>query len=111
MSKVKRGTAGELIVKAKALLNGFNVFENSNEDSKSDLILEKENRLYRVQVKLINPQGQLPVRKLTHSKTAHKQYHYTPQDVEYFAAVDLVTFDVYMVPIQIVNKYTSCITA
>lgn len=111
MSKVKRGTAGELIVKAQSLLQGFNVFENTNEDSKIDLILEKDFLLYRIQVKIVNPQGQLPVRKLTHSKTRHKQHLYTKDEIDYFAGVDLKTFDIYMVPMSHAKSFTSVLTA
>lgn len=110
MSKVKRGTAAEYLVKAHALLEHFNVFSEGNQDSKCDLILEKSGKLYRVQVKIVDPQGKLPTRKLTHSKTQHKQSWYTKADIDYFAAVDLVTFDVYMFPVTFTQNFSSSIS-
>lgn len=110
MSKVKRGTAAEYLVKAHALLEYFNVFSEDNQDSKCDLILEKSGKLYRVQVKIVDPQGKLPTRKLTHSKTKHKQSWYTKADIDYFAAVDLVTFDVYMFPVTFTQNFSSSVS-
>ena len=110
MSKVKRGTAAEYLVKAHALLEFFNVYSEDNQDSKCDLILEKGGQLFRVQVKIVNPQGNLPTRKLTHSKTQHKQSWYTKADIDYFAAVDLVTFDIYMFPVTFTQNFSSSIS-
>jgi hypothetical protein len=110
MSKVKRGTAGEYIVKAKALLAGFNVYCEGNQDSKVDFILEKNHLLYRIQVKIINPQGNLPVRKLTHSKTNHTQSWYSKKEIDYLCGVDLATFDVYLFPLSLTEKFTGQIS-
>ena len=104
MSKVKKGLAGEHIVKAKFLLNGYNIYQEVNYDSKCDLIVEKNNCYFRIQIKTLDDQGKLNFRKLTHSKNAHKQYHYSSKDVDFFVGVDVNTFDIYTIPINEINR-------
>lgn len=104
MSKVKKGLAAEHIVKAKFLLEGFNVYEEVNYDSKCDLIVETNNQCYRLQIKVTNSNNELTFRKLTHSKTQHKQHHYSCLDVDYFVGVDVNTFDLYILPITKITR-------
>lgn len=104
MSKVKKGLAGEHIAKAIFLLNEYNIYEEVNYDSKCDLIVEKNNLYFRIQIKILDNHKKLNFRKLTHSKNNHKQYHYTDKDVDFFVGVDINTFDLYIIPIKEINK-------
>lgn len=104
MSKVKKGLAAEHIAKAKFLLEGWNIYQEVNYDSKIDLLIEKDNQYFRMQVKCVNDEGILAFRKLTHSKTAHKQYHYSCKDIDFFVGVDLKTFDLYIVPVTEISR-------
>ena len=104
MSRVKKGTAAELIAKAKFLLEGFNIYNELNSDSKVDFLVEKDNQYYRIQVKCVDKSGTLPFRKLSHSKTTHKIHQYTCTDVDYFVGVDLRTYDLYVLPITKITK-------
>jgi len=104
MSKVKKGLAAEHIAKARFLLEGFNIYEEVNYDSKCDIIVELDNKYYRIQIKVLNSKKELTFRKLTHSKTQHKQHHYSCKDVDYFVGVDLDTFDLYILPVTEVTR-------
>lgn len=107
MSKVKKGTAAEFIAKAKFLLEGWDIYEEVNKDSKVDFIISRSNKYFRIQVKCITDKDEITFRKLTHSKTAHKQYHYSCKDIDFFVGVDLKTFDLYILPIT--NIYRSSV--
>lgn len=106
---IKKGKAAELIFSARCLLNGLVVFSPLSEDSRIDLVVA--DTLLRVQVKVFNKKQQFSVRKVgVNSKTNCKIYRYSANDVDFFGAVDLTTFDVYIVPIQDIVEYSSCMS-
>ena len=109
MSRVKKGLAAEFIAKAKFLLEGWNIYDEVNYDSKVDFIIEKNNNYFRIQVKCVTKEGTIPFRKLTHSKTTHKQHHYSCKDVDFFVGVDILSFDVYVIPITKISKSVTSI--
>jgi hypothetical protein len=107
INKIKKGKAAEYIAIAKLLLSGDNIYSPITDDTRVDFII---NEKVRVQVKSFNDKKQIAVRKTgSNSKSNIKTYSYTPEDVDFFAAVDTETFEVFMIPIEFVNKYTSCI--
>lgn len=103
---IKRGQAGELLVKAKLLDKGFNLFTAVTEDSENDLIVEgKEVRhLYKCQIKRITSDTNSPALKL--SNKIHKYYYHFNVDV--FIAVH--NESIYFVPKSFAINYTSSIS-
>lgn len=83
------------------------------ENSKVDLIIEKNNIYKRLQIKLVqNGQGSsrvIPMRKISHNMGEYKVKWYTSEDIDYFVGVDLSTEDVYILPIEFSSQYKSCI--
>lgn len=96
-SKIKKGKAAEMIVKARALLRSIEVFESSSEDTKADIILKYDNKLFKCQIKCIGNSGSFQTRKISHSKTQHKVHKYTCSEIDYFIAVDLINFNIYFI--------------
>lgn len=111
MNTVKKGKAAEALVISKLLQLGANVYTPVSEDSKVDLIYELENRYIKVQVKCFGTGNSIAVRKIgVNSKTNTKIYWYTEKDVDAFAAVDLNTNSVYMIPISYIITFRSTIS-
>ena len=52
----------------------------------------------------------LPVRKISHNQGQYKIFNYTSDEIDYFIGVDVDTEDLYIVPIDIVEKYKSAIS-
>lgn len=113
-SKVKKGAASEAIVKARAFLEDINVYEETNADSLVDFIFEYNYNLFKCQVKsFYKPKGEnkrVSVRNLGHNKTSHKVSYYSEDDIDLFIAVDLDTFDIYILPSSFIQTYKSGIT-
>ena len=102
---IKRGQAGELLVKAKLLDKGFNLFTAVTEDSENDLIVEglEVRHLYKCQIKRITSDN-APALKL--SNKIHKYYYHFNVDV--FIAVH--EDNIYFVPKSFAMNYTSSIS-
>jgi hypothetical protein len=50
-SLIRKGKVGELKVQQQLLLKGYNVYDNIVDDGGVDLIIEKENMYYKIQIK------------------------------------------------------------
>ena len=115
LGKIEKGYLGALIVEQALVRNGFNIFKPVLENGKVDMIIEKNNLYLKIQIKTVatekrNGTKNVPVRKLTHSKTTHKTHLYTSEEIDYFVGVDTDTKDVYMIPIAFSQNYSSAIS-
>lgn len=108
LSPVKKGKAAEHMFIARCLLEGLDCYSAVSEDGKIDVMVGK----HRCQVKVLShANGNVSVRKAgCNSKSNVKVYQYTPEDVDYFAVVNLATGAIYVVPIEFVNRYSSTIS-
>ena len=111
MEKIIKGKLGEMIVQKALLKSGYNLFLPLAENGKIDLIAEKDNIFFRIQIKVLSETSTgskfLPVRKLSHSKTTHKVFLYSKKDIDLFCGVDLDTEDIFLVPVEVTEKYTA----
>ena len=109
-----KGRLGYDIVEYYLLLNNFEVYTPVTETTKIDCIAIKNNKLARIQIKTIQQDDRgsrfMPVRKLSNNRGENKQKYYTKEDVDFFIGVDLITRDIYIIPIEIVTKYKSSIS-
>lgn len=101
MKTTEKGDLGKGLVLADLLRRGFQVALPLAEDSRYDLILDKDGTLLRVQCKAVSPKkGTLIVKCRSTSswgsktRSAHK---YTKDDIDLLAAVDLSSGMVYYV--------------
>lgn len=113
MNTIKKGKLGYNLVEKILLKRNWDIYLPLLEDTKIDCIIIKENRLLKLQIKTLQQDKYnkcLPVRKIIYNRTKNVQYHYTKEDIDYFLGVDLDTEDIYIVPIDITQKYASSIS-
>jgi len=89
------------------------VFKPVLENGKVDMIIEKNNKYLKIQIKTVQS-GQynkiIPVRKISHNMGEYKIKKYTKEDIDYFVGVDVESEDVYIIPIEFFSKYSSSIS-
>lgn len=110
---IEKGYLGSLIFEKKLIENEWNVFKPVLENGKVDMIIEKNNRYLKIQIKTVQS-GQynkvIPVRKISHNMGEYKIKRYTKEDIDYFVGVDVESEDVYIIPIKFFSKYSSSIS-
>ena len=83
------------------------------ENGKVDLIIEKDNKYLRIQIKTIQQYGNskiIPVRKISHNMGQYKTHFYTEDEIDYFIGVDVETEMMYILPIEFVKNIKSAIS-
>src|SRR3712207_6379266 len=97
-----KGDTAELKVAADLVARGYRIALPFGEDADYDLIVEREGRLERVQVKYTESRdGVVVVRCKSHSLTngrVRQTKRYTSQTIEWLAVYDRVTDRCYYVP-------------
>ena len=110
---IEKGYLGSLIFEKKLIENEWNVFKPVLENGKVDMIIEKNNKYLKIQIKTVQS-GQynkvIPVRKISHNMGEYKIKRYTKEDIDYFVGVDVESEDVYIIPIEFFSKYSSSIS-
>lgn len=110
---IEKGYLGSLIFEKKLIENEWNVFKPVLENGKVDMIIEKDNKYLKIQIKTVQntPYNKtIPVRKISHNMGEYKIKRYTKEDIDYFIGVDIETEDVYILPIDFFSKYSSSIS-
>ena len=109
---IEKGYLGQLIVEKAFLKNNFSLYRPILENGKIDLIAEKNNILFRLQIKtVINDHGKrIPLRKISHNMGKYKITLYTKKEIDYFIGVDLETEDLYLLPIEFSQTYSNSIS-
>lgn len=111
---IEKGYLGSLLVEQKFIENGFNLFKPVLENSKVDLIVEKDNTYIKLQIKTVQVEKDgrkiIPMRKISHNMGEYKIKLYTKEDIDYFIGVDLDAKDLYILPVDFSTKYKSSIS-
>lgn len=110
---ISKGRLGYNLLEKELLKRGWDLYVPVLENTKIDCIAIKNNSLIRFQIKTIQKKEDkkfIPVRKISHNQGEYKVYHYTSDDVDYFAGVDLETENLYILPIDFVSQYKSSIS-
>lgn len=100
------------MVEREFVKRGFNLFKPLLENGKVDLIVEKDNIYYRIQIKTVQEYENyklIPIRKISHNMGEYKIKTYTKSDIDFFIGVDLDLEDIYILPISFVSKYANSI--
>lgn len=88
------------------------------ENGKIDLIAEKDNKYIRIQIKttqnVISGKNNhisryVPLCKVSHNMGKYKIHRYTKEEIDYFIGVDVDTEDLYILPINVVEKFRKSI--
>jgi len=83
------------------------------ENGKVDLIVEKHNNYYKLQIKTIQKYKEsklIPLRKISHNMGTYKIKTYTSEDIDFFVGIDLETEDLYIIPVSITSAYNNSIS-
>ena len=110
---IEKGCMGQLIVELAFLEHGYNLYTPVLENGKVDLIVEKDGKYKRIQIKTIQEdKGKkiIPVRKISHNMGEYKIKRYTKEDIDYFIGVNIDTKDLYILPVEFSSKYSTSIS-
>ena len=113
MDTITKGRLGYNLLEKELLKREFEIYIPLLENTKIDCIACKNGQLIKMQIKTIQMDRgykKLPVRKISHNQGQYKIFNYTSDEIDYFIGVDVDTEDLYIVPIDIVEKYKSAIS-
>ncbi len=104
-----KGDLGQAMIVADALKRGYKVALPLGEDWKFDIIIQKRNKLLRVQCKYATAKNHvIKVRCETHD--GRHYYKYTSKDLDYLAIYDKVTDKCYYVANNLITNGRSSIS-
>ena len=104
---------GQSLVEREFIKHGFNLFKPELENGKVDLIVEKNNQYFKIQIKTVQTRNNsklIPVRKISHNMGEYKIKTYSKEDIDYFVGADVDTEDVYILPIEFSSTYATSIS-
>ena len=113
MDTITKGRLGYNLLEKELLKRNYEIYVPLLENTKIDCIACKNGQLIKIQIKTIQMDRgykKLPVRKISHNQGEYKIFNYTSDEIDYFVGVDIDTEDLYIVPIDIVEKYKSAIS-
>ena len=106
MSKLQKKTKGdiaELAVAKKLIENGWKVLFPYGENHRYDLVIEKNNKFVRIQVKYVTPKnGALEIN--CRSSNNWSVLHYSPKDIDIIAAYNSYDGEIYFIPVSKINR-------
>lgn len=100
----QKGLISEMGVMLAFIKLGYNVSQPLNADSRYDCILDKEGKLYKIQIKTSHLSTtaknsiEFKCRSVTTTQNQYKENRYTVDDIDYFATI--WQDKVYLVPVQ-----------
>ena len=112
MDTITKGRLGYNILEKELLKRNWEIYLPLLENTKIDCIIIKNEKIIKLQIKTIqtdNGRKVLPVRKISHNQGEYKIHHYTKNEIDYFIGVDLETEEIYIIPINFIEKYKSSI--
>lgn len=103
MHKKTKGSIAEMMVASKLMTKGWNILFPFGENSRYDLVAEKNGKFVKVQVKYVTPvKGVLSIGcKSSNNWSVDK---YTPEQVDFIATYDSTSSKVYFVPSSSFNS-------
>ena len=103
MHKKRKGSIAELAVATRLMREGWNVLVPYGENTRYDLVAEKDGRFVRIQVKYVTPKdGKLYVNCQSSNNWAVLPY--TAKEIDLIAAYDSSNGSVYYVPVAAMRK-------
>jgi len=103
MHKKTKGSIAELAVATRLMKDGWHVLLPYGENTRYDLVAEKDNRFVRIQVKYVTPKnGVLYVN--CQSSNNWSVLPYTAAEIDAIAAYNAATGDVYYIPVESMRR-------
>lgn len=113
MDTITKGRLGYNLLEKELLKRDYEIYVPLLENTKIDCIACKNGQLIKIQIKTIqkdNGYKKLPVRKINHNQGKYKIFNYTSDEIDYFVGVDIDTEDLYIVPIDFIERYKSSVS-
>lgn len=113
MKTTTKGDLGVSKVISAAILKGYKVYLPFSEDSVVDLIIERNSKLERVQVKTSNEKEKIVVKCQSTSSWAcktHKNLKYTKNDIDCIILYHIPTDNCYYIDASILGNGRSTLT-
>ena len=107
-AKKRQGELGEAAVTFDLMKRGYGVATPLSENIRYDLIVDRNGKLERIQVKSVNSDGKTIVVK-NRSMNPNYPIKYTKDDFEWLACYDLTTGIVLYVP-SVISDNRSCLS-
>lgn len=104
MHSKKKGNIGQFGIGLAFSKLGYSVFTEEGDISKIDLIVEKENKLLKIQCKAITPKKgfiSIPLKK----SGPNYQFAYDSTMFDYFGVYDLEDGNVYLISSKVLNNH------
>lgn len=102
LAKKTKGDIAELSVAAKFIEEGWQILFPFGENHRYDLVVEKENKFLRVQIKYVTPKnGALEIN--CRSSNNWSVIHYSPKDIDIIAAYNSIDKQIYFIPVKEIN--------
>jgi len=93
-----KGLLGEIEFARHFLREGWNIYKPFDQNSRADLLIEKENKFKKIQIKYCTPyKGVLRV-ELTHPGKDRKPY--CPDDIDAIGVFDAKNENFYLIPLK-----------
>lgn len=108
MHSKKKGNIGQFGVALAFAKLGYSVFSEEGDISKIDLIVEKNNKIHRIQCKAVTPIDDKIIVSLKKSGPNYS-FKYNENMFDYFAVYDLEDCAVYLVSSSVLKNHNSSI--
>ena len=103
MHTKRKGSIAELAVAAALIKNSWHVLMPYGENTRYDLVAERDGRFVRIQVKYVTPKdGKLKVN--CRSSNNWSTLSYTAREIDVIAAYDASSAAIYYVPVASIRK-------
>lgn len=109
METIVKGRLGYNLVEKELLKRDWDLYIPLLENTKIDCIAIKNNVLVRLQIKTLNSEGGLSVRKISHNQGQYKIFRYDGNTIDFFIGVDVENENIYIVPESFSSKYVNTI--
>lgn len=109
METIVKGKLGYNLFEKEMLKRGWDLYTPVLENTKIDCIAIKDLTLIRLQIKTLNKDKCLPVRKISHNQGEYKIFRYDASTIDFFIGVDIETEDVYIIPESFSSQYANTI--
>ena len=103
LQKKTKGDIAELAVAKKLIEKGWRVLFPYGENHRYDLVIEKDNKFIKIQVKYTTPKnGVLEIN--CRSSNNWSVLHYSPEEIDIIAAYNPHDGEIYFIPVSEINR-------
>ncbi|MDO8639322.1 MAG: group I intron-associated PD-(D/E)XK endonuclease [bacterium] len=103
LQKKTKGDIAELAVAKKLMEDGWRVLIPYGENHRYDLVVEKDHKFVRIQVKYVTPRNNV-LNINCRSSNNWSVLHYSPEEIDIISAYNPHDGEIYFIPILEINR-------